>query len=47
MLEWAPEGKLVDREATKDEMQMSVEELYTVYNGYAKHSQHRHALHEA
>ena len=34
VLEWTPKGKLVDREATEAEMQMSIREFYKVYNGY-------------
>ena len=34
VLEWTPKGKLVDRKATEDEMQMSIREFYKVYNGY-------------
>ena len=34
VLEWTPEGKLTDRKATEEEMQMSIREFYRVYNGY-------------
>lgn len=34
VLEWTPEGKLADRKATEDEMQMSSSEFSRVYNGY-------------
>ena len=34
VLEWTPEGKLTDRRATDEEMDMSIKEFYKVYNGY-------------
>ena len=34
VLEWTPEGKLVDREATDAERDMSIREFDKVYNGY-------------
>ena len=34
VLEWTPDGKLVDREATDAERDMSIREFDKVYNGY-------------
>ena len=34
VLEWTPEGKLVDRRATDAERDMSLREFDKVYNGY-------------
>ena len=33
VLEWTPDGKLADREATDAELQMSIREFDRVYNG--------------